>query len=72
MCLNILSGTVSIKAGGCYVFVVIEIPDTRIVNNSNDGIGIDLGLKDLATVSNGKTYKNFNKTARLRKLEKTT
>ena len=34
------------------------------------GIGIDLGLKDFATVSNGKTYKNINKSAKLKKLEK--
>ena len=29
-----------------------------------------LGLKDFATVSNGKTYKNINKSAKLKKLEK--
>ena len=50
--------------------VLVEIPDTKIANNSNDGIGIDLGLKDLAIVSNGKTYKNINKSARVKKLEK--
>ena len=33
-------------------------------------IGIDLGLKDFAIVSNGKTYKNINKSAKLKKLEK--
>ncbi|MDY5997301.1 MAG: transposase [Erysipelotrichaceae bacterium] len=66
----IKSGTVSIEAGRYYVSVLIEIPDTKIVTNSNDGIGIDLGLKHLAIVSNGKTYKNINKSARLKKLEK--
>ena len=50
--------------------VLVEIPDAKIANNSNDGIGIDLGLKDLAIVSNGKTYKNINKSARVKKLEK--
>ena len=29
-----------------------------------------MGLKDLAIVSNGKTYKNINKSARIKKLEK--
>ena len=67
---NIKSGTVSIKAGRYYVSVLVEIPDAKIANNSNDGIGIDLGLKDLAIVSNGKTYKNINKSARVKKLEK--
>ena len=66
----IKSGTVSIKAGRYYVSVLIEVPDTEITNNSNEGIGIDLGLKDFAIVSNGKTYKNINKSARLKKLEK--
>lgn len=67
---KIKSGTVSIKAGKYYVSVLVEIPDTKIADNSNDGIGIDLGLKDLAIVSNGKTYKNINKSARVKKLEK--
>lgn len=66
----IKSGTVSIKAGRYYVSVLIELPDTKIINSSNEGIGIDLGLKDLAIVSNGKTYKNINKSARIKKLEK--
>ena len=66
----IKSGHVSIKADRYYVSVLIEIPDHRIVNNSSEGIGIDLGLKDFAIVSNGKIYKNINKSARLRKLEK--
>jgi putative transposase len=65
---KIKSGTVSIKAGRYYVSVLVEISDAKIANNSNDGIGIDLGLKDLAIVSNGKTYKNINKSARLKKL----
>ena len=67
---KIKSGTISIKADRYYVSVLVEIPDTRTVNNSNDGIGIDLGLKDFAILSNGKTYKNINKSARLKKLEK--
>ena len=36
----------------------------------NDGIGIDLGIKDLAICSNGITYKNINKTQKIKKLEK--
>ena len=66
----IKSGTVSIKAGRYYVSVLIEVPDPEIADNRNEGIGIDLGLKDFAIVSNGKTYKNINKSARLKKLEK--
>ena len=66
----IKSGHVSIKADRYYVSVLIEIPDRRTANSSSEGIGIDLGLKDFAIVSNGKTYKNINKSAKLRKLEK--
>ena len=66
----IRSGTVSVKAGRFYVSVLVEIPDVNINNNSNEGIGIDLGLKDFAIISNGKTYRNINKSAGLKKLEK--
>nr|WP_295091565.1 transposase [uncultured Catenibacterium sp.] len=64
------SGHVSIKADRYYVSVLIEIPDKAIASNSSEGIGIDLGLKDFAIISNGKTYKNINKSAKLKKLEK--
>ena len=64
------SGHVSIKADRYYVSVLIEIPNNKTADNSNEGIGIDLGLKDFAIVSNGKTYKNINKSAKLKKLEK--
>ena len=66
----IKSGHVSIKADRYYVSVLIEIPNNKIANNSNEGIGIDLGLKDFVIVSNGKIYKNINKSAKLKKLEK--
>ena len=66
----IKSGHVSIKSDRYYVSVLVEIVDKKILNNSNEGIGIDLGLKDFAIVSNGKTYKNINKSARIKKLEK--
>ena len=67
---EIKSGTISKKIGRYYVSVLVEIPNTKISNNYNEGIGIDLGLKDLAIISNGKTYKNINKSGRVKKLEK--
>jgi putative transposase len=66
----IKSGTVSMKAGRYYVSVLVEVPNQKIVSNLNEGIGIDLGLKDFAIVSNGKIYKNINKSATIKKLEK--
>lgn len=66
----IKSGTVSKKAGRYYVSVMVEVLNVEMENNSKEGIGIDLGLKDFAIVSNGKRYKNINKSCRVKKLEK--
>ena len=53
-----------------YVSVSIEVDDIP-TTTTNDGIGIDLGLKDLAICSDGNKYPNINKTSRVKKLEKT-
>ncbi len=66
----IRSGTVSVRAGRYYVSVLVDVPDTKIANSRNEGIGIDLGLKDFAVCSDCKTYKNINKSARVKRLEK--
>lgn len=52
-----------------YICVGIEYQDTEEIH-ANDGIGIDLGIKDLAICSDGNTYKNINKTHKIKKLEK--
>ena len=52
-----------------YVSVGVEVGD-KITSLSSDGIGIDLGIKDLAICSDGYTYKNINKTQRVKKIEK--
>ena len=67
---QVRSGTISVRADRYYVSVLVEMPDTKVVNASGEGIGIDLGLKDFAIVSDGRTYRNINKSARIRKLEK--
>ena len=66
----IKSGTVSKKAGRYYVSVVIDIPEKGKPVLNENGIGIDLGIKDFAVCSDGKVYKNVNKSLRVRKLEK--
>ena len=54
-----------------YVSVSIEVDnDTENTLLSTEGIGIDLGIKDLAVCSDGNTYKNINKTQKIKKLEK--
>lgn len=40
------------------------------VELTDESLGIDLGIKDLAIVSNGKVYKNINKTKEVKRLEK--
>jgi putative transposase len=52
-----------------WITVGIEYEDSVTVP-SNDGIGIDLGIKDLAICSDGNKYKNINKTKKVKKLEK--
>lgn len=52
-----------------YVSVSIEVDDND-KTSTNDGIGIDLGVKNLAVCSDGSVYKNINKTQRVNKLEK--
>lgn len=52
-----------------YVSVGIETED-YMSTPLNDGIGIDLGIKDLAVCSDGNIYKNINKTTAIKKLEK--
>ena len=64
------SGTISMKAGRYYVSALVEVTDPVRDSCFSDGIGIDLGLKNLAILSNGTVYRNINKTARIRKLEK--
>ena len=52
-----------------YITVGIEYEDSGTLP-SNKGIGIDLGIKDLAICSDGNTYKNINKLQKVKKLEK--
>ncbi len=40
------------------------------ISSEAEGVGIDLGIKDLAICSDGHTYKNINKSKKVRKLEK--
>ena len=66
---NVISGTVCKKADRYYVSVLIEVEEKYQVN-PNEGLGIDLGLKDFAIMSNKITKKNINKTKKVKKLEK--
>ena len=52
-----------------FICVGIEVEDSQELP-TNNGIGIDLGIKDLAVCSDENTYKNINKTQKIKKLEK--
>ena len=52
-----------------YVTVGIEYEESA-KPSSNEGIGIDLGIKDLAICSDEHKYWNINKTQKVKKLEK--
>ena len=52
-----------------YITVGIEYENSTTLP-SNEGIGIDLGIKDLSICSDGNTYKNINKSQKVKKLEK--
>ena len=52
-----------------YITVGIEYENSDTLP-SNEGIGIDLGIKDLAICSDENTYKNINKSQKVKKLEK--
>lgn len=74
----VTSGTVSYVAGRFYVSVVVDIDEKSRYNKdleasyhtATTGMGIDLGIKKLAIVSNGKTFNNINKSSKVKRLEK--
>ena len=66
----IKSGAVSIKAGRYYVSVLIDIPNPEKIQLNDFGLGIDLGVKDFAVMSNGIVKRNINKTAKVKRIEK--
>nr|WP_231595857.1 transposase [Bacillus sp. LK2] len=68
---TVKSGTVYQRAGSYFVSVLCEIEEVRVKTIPNKiGLGIDLGVKDFAVRSDGKTHKNINKTVKVKKIEK--
>lgn len=60
-----------IKYDGLNWWITVGV-DYKPTNNilKTNGIGIDLGIKDLAICSDGNKYKNINKTEKIKNLEK--
>ncbi len=53
-----------------YVSIVCEIEQTKNYKTKSEPLGIALGVKNFAVMSNTITKKNINKTSRVKKLEK--
>ena len=66
----IKSGTITKKCDRYYISVLVE--EELKVNNKpySHGIGIDLGIKEFATISDKRVFKNINKTHKIKKLKK--
>ena len=70
---NIKSGTISKIADRYFLSLVMEVEDAIKGSNTNTntkGLGIDLGIKDTAICSDGKVFKNINKTKKIKKIKK--
>ena len=62
-----------VKLDGEHWWLMVGVEITRVENKQakkQEGIGIDLGIKDLAICSDGTTEKNINKTSNIKQLEK--
>ncbi|NEL00101.1 IS200/IS605 family element transposase accessory protein TnpB [Bacillus mobilis] len=68
---TVKSGTVYQRAGRYFVSVLCELEEmaTKLALNKI-GLGIDLGVKDFATRSDGIVHENINKTIKVKKIEK--
>ena len=64
------SGTVRQKADKYYVSILVEEDDKKVYKSTNEGLGIDLGVKEFVVCSNGIKFKNINKTSTVKKVEK--
>lgn len=68
---TVKSGTLSQRAGKYFVSILCEVEEIQARPKlEENGLGIDLGIKEFAVRSDGKIHKNINKTRNVRKLEK--
>ena len=67
----IKSGTITKIADRYFLSLIMKVEDSvKATNTSSKGLGIDLGIKDTAICSDGRVFKNINKTIKIKKLKK--
>ncbi len=66
--LKAISVTIKKRSGRYFASFVFEIDRTIQQGAKSEGIGIDLGVKSFAVISDGRDYPNINKTDKARKL----
>ena len=53
-----------------WLTIGVDFEEQKTNQNSNDGIGIDLGIKNLAICSDNNIYRNINKTKKVKQIKK--
>ena len=67
----IKSGTITKIANRYFLSLIMKVEDSvKATNTSSKGLGVDLGIKDTAICSDGRVFKNINKTIKIKKLKK--
>ena len=67
----IKSGTITKIADRYFLSLIMKVEDSvKATNTSSKGLGVDLGIKDTAICSDGRVFKNINKTIKIKKLKK--
>lgn len=65
------SCTISMKAGKYYISVLCEILNKSLSSGTNsNGIGIDLGVKEFVVISDGRRFRNINKSRKVRRIKR--
>ena len=68
---NIKSGTITKIADRYFLSLVMEVDNIVKTENTNTkGLGVDLGIKETAICSDGKVFRNINKTKKVKKIKK--
>ena len=68
---DVRSCTISFKAGKYFIAFLMGVEDDYInLGAKTDPIGVDVGIKEFATISDEREFKNINKTGKVKSLQK--